>query len=157
MRDLTDTRNTGTKYELFAVCNHRGAIGGGHYYTYAKSPMDGKWRVYNDTKVYDIDSKKRLSRKMRVRSINARMEWENPPLGCIQMHHRRFHVSRNLATWKPLKQLHGTNPRKPKHPNLHFLVVLIESVSTMICCVVSLNFTIMKLFFALKIYSKSHT
>jgi hypothetical protein len=23
-----------TQYELFAVCNHRGAIGGGHYYTY---------------------------------------------------------------------------------------------------------------------------
>ena len=60
---LTDTRNTGTKYELFAVCNHRGAIGGGHYYTYAKSPMDGKWRVYNDTKVYDIDSKKRIVTK----------------------------------------------------------------------------------------------
>ena len=52
-----------TQYELFAVCNHRGAIGGGHYYTYAKSPMDGKWRVYNDTKVYDIDSKKKIVTK----------------------------------------------------------------------------------------------
>ena len=52
-----------TQYELFAVCNHRGAIGGGHYYTYAKSPMDSKWRVYNDTKVYEIDSKKDIVTK----------------------------------------------------------------------------------------------
>jgi len=51
---------SGTQYELFAVCNHRGAIGGGHYYTYAKSSVDGKWRVYNDTKVYEIESIKHI-------------------------------------------------------------------------------------------------
>lgn len=45
-----------SNYSLFSVCNHQGATGGGHYFAYCKDP-DGKWRVYNDSSVSDIDER----------------------------------------------------------------------------------------------------
>jgi len=56
MKEIPATLSrSNTKYDLYAVCNHRGAIGGGHYYAYAKSSVDGRWRVYNDRKVYVME------------------------------------------------------------------------------------------------------
>jgi ubiquitin carboxyl-terminal hydrolase 4/11/15 len=31
------------KYDLFAVSNHYGSLGGGHYTAYAKNPIYKKW------------------------------------------------------------------------------------------------------------------
>ncbi|KAH2613731.1 hypothetical protein KXW93_003231 [Aspergillus fumigatus] len=38
-------------YDLFAVDNHYGGLGGGHYTAYAKNFMSGQWNEYNDSSV----------------------------------------------------------------------------------------------------------
>ncbi|KAL4933316.1 putative ubiquitin-specific protease UBP12 [Aspergillus undulatus] len=38
-------------YDLFAVDNHYGGLGGGHYTAYAKNFMTGQWNEYNDSSV----------------------------------------------------------------------------------------------------------
>ncbi|GFF33414.1 probable ubiquitin carboxyl-terminal hydrolase 12 [Aspergillus udagawae] len=38
-------------YDLFAVDNHYGGLGGGHYTAYAKNFMSGEWNEYNDSSV----------------------------------------------------------------------------------------------------------
>ena len=38
------------KYDLYAIANHTGDTGGGHYYAYCLD-YDGMWREYNDTSV----------------------------------------------------------------------------------------------------------
>ncbi|OJJ31576.1 hypothetical protein ASPWEDRAFT_32201 [Aspergillus wentii DTO 134E9] len=38
-------------YDLFAVDNHYGGLGGGHYTAYAKNFMTGEWNEYNDSSV----------------------------------------------------------------------------------------------------------
>ena len=35
-------------YDLFAVINHYGNVGYGHYTAYAKSPISKKWSEFND-------------------------------------------------------------------------------------------------------------
>lgn len=45
-----------TVYDLFAVVNHFGALGAGHYVTYARSRADNKWRCFNDSRVSDLDA-----------------------------------------------------------------------------------------------------
>jgi ubiquitin carboxyl-terminal hydrolase 4/11/15 len=37
------------KYDLFAVSNHYGGMGGGHYTAYAKNPIFKKWYEFNDS------------------------------------------------------------------------------------------------------------
>jgi len=37
-------------YELFAVSNHFGGMGGGHYTAYAKQTDDGRWWCFDDTR-----------------------------------------------------------------------------------------------------------
>jgi len=38
-----------TIYDLFAVSNHSGGLGGGHYTAYAKNKFDNKWYLFNDS------------------------------------------------------------------------------------------------------------
>lgn len=38
-------------YDLFAVSNHFGALGGGHYTAFAKNPNDNKWYKFDDSNV----------------------------------------------------------------------------------------------------------
>jgi len=38
-------------YDLFAVTNHYGSLGGGHYTAYAKNPMKKMWYDFNDSSV----------------------------------------------------------------------------------------------------------
>ncbi|GMM54949.1 putative ubiquitin-specific protease [Maudiozyma humilis] len=47
--DQTDVR--GYTYDLIAVDNHYGGIGGGHYTAYVKNPQDNKWYYFNDARV----------------------------------------------------------------------------------------------------------
>ncbi|GAA6040267.1 hypothetical protein JCM8097_009395 [Rhodosporidiobolus ruineniae] len=42
-------------YDLYAVSNHFGGLGGGHYTAYAKNPDNGKWYDFDDTRVTEID------------------------------------------------------------------------------------------------------
>lgn len=48
-------------YDLYAVVNHFGALGAGHYVAYAKNPKDKKWHCYNDRIVNDMDESAVLS------------------------------------------------------------------------------------------------
>ncbi|KAH7819864.1 putative ubiquitin specific peptidase 11 [Monocercomonoides exilis] len=41
-------------YDLFAVSNHMGGTGGGHYTAYAYSPLKKKWMKYNDDSVDEV-------------------------------------------------------------------------------------------------------
>jgi len=44
----SDTNNNNLEYELQAVINHRGKVGGGHYYLYLK--INGSWFKFDDSK-----------------------------------------------------------------------------------------------------------
>ncbi|KAL8019705.1 putative peptidase C19, ubiquitin-specific peptidase, DUSP domain, EF-hand domain pair [Plasmopara halstedii] len=48
-------------YDLYAVVNHVGALGGGHYFAYVLSDHDGKWKCFNDHQCKDIDEKEVVS------------------------------------------------------------------------------------------------
>ncbi len=43
-------------YDLYAVVHHQGALSGGHYFASLKSEIDGKWRLFNDAQIYDVES-----------------------------------------------------------------------------------------------------
>lgn len=43
-----------SRYVLYSVCNHQGATGGGHYFSYSRD-VDNKWRKYNDSSVSEMD------------------------------------------------------------------------------------------------------
>ncbi|KAJ1950677.1 hypothetical protein FBU59_000566 [Linderina macrospora] len=43
-------------YDLIAVCNHYGGIGGGHYTAYALNPEDQQWYDFNDSHVSSVGS-----------------------------------------------------------------------------------------------------
>ncbi|KAG7394390.1 Ubiquitin carboxyl-terminal hydrolase 32 [Phytophthora boehmeriae] len=51
----------GFLYDLYAVVNHVGALGGGHYFAYVLSEHDGKWKCFNDHQCKDIDEKEVVS------------------------------------------------------------------------------------------------
>jgi ubiquitin C-terminal hydrolase len=42
-------------YELIAVSNHMGGLGGGHYTAHAKNTNDEKWHTFDDSYVSDVD------------------------------------------------------------------------------------------------------
>lgn len=43
------------KYDLYAVADHYGDIHGGHYVAKVLDPIDGKWYMYNDSEVTQIN------------------------------------------------------------------------------------------------------
>lgn len=50
---------TNSVYDLYAITNHTGGTGGGHYYAYCKN-MDGHWYCYNDTHVSVVTDTSKL-------------------------------------------------------------------------------------------------
>lgn len=46
--------NSEPLYELYAVSNHSGSLGGGHYTAYAKN--NGKWYSFNDSSVHAVSA-----------------------------------------------------------------------------------------------------
>lgn len=43
-------------YDLFAISNHYGGLGGGHYHAFAQNYLDKNWYDFNDSSVRQIDS-----------------------------------------------------------------------------------------------------
>lgn len=41
-------------YDLYAVSNHSGGLGGGHYYAYAKNAIKNRWYCFNDSSVREM-------------------------------------------------------------------------------------------------------
>lgn len=52
MTKYTSSYNVEKRYELYAVCNHFGSMGGGHYTASAR--VNGKWYNFNDSHVTPI-------------------------------------------------------------------------------------------------------
>jgi ubiquitin carboxyl-terminal hydrolase 4/11/15 len=44
-----------TIYDLYAVSNHMGGLGGGHYTAYGKNPINNKWYLFDDSRVSRIE------------------------------------------------------------------------------------------------------
>jgi len=47
-------------YELYAVSNHSGGLGGGHYTAYAKNKEDGRWYNFNDSFASEVQDPSRI-------------------------------------------------------------------------------------------------
>jgi ubiquitin carboxyl-terminal hydrolase 8 len=47
--------NLESKYQLFAVSNHMGGLGGGHYTATARNWVNGKWLSFNDSNVSESE------------------------------------------------------------------------------------------------------
>jgi hypothetical protein len=43
-------------YELYAVSNHYGSLGGGHYTAYAKNHRENKWYKFDDSSVSSVQA-----------------------------------------------------------------------------------------------------
>ena len=41
-------------YDCYAVSNHMGGLGGGHYTAYGKNPEENKWYCFNDSSCSEI-------------------------------------------------------------------------------------------------------
>jgi ubiquitin C-terminal hydrolase len=50
----------GTVYDLYAVSNHFGGMGGGHYTAYAKNPVNKHWYNFNDSYVERVDDESQI-------------------------------------------------------------------------------------------------
>ena len=50
------SRKENLEYELYAVSNHYGNMGSGHYTAYAKNPLDRKWYEFNDSSVAEVEN-----------------------------------------------------------------------------------------------------
>jgi ubiquitin C-terminal hydrolase len=48
-------------YDLFAIANHYGSLGGGHYVAYAKNEQEKNWYCFNDSSVSRIEEEQLVS------------------------------------------------------------------------------------------------
>eukprot|EP01083_Nonionella_stella_P092178 257938_1 len=55
---ITDPQSDGAVYDLYAVSNHSGGLGGGHYTAYALNPVSQKWYMYDDSSTYPVGDDK---------------------------------------------------------------------------------------------------
>ena len=44
-------------YDLYGVVHHQGAMAGGHYVASLKSETDGKWRLFNDAQIFEVNER----------------------------------------------------------------------------------------------------
>ncbi|CAI5715670.1 unnamed protein product [Peronospora destructor] len=59
--NLDQSRCLETKYNLYGVINHQGALGGGHYTAYAKNFVDDQWYYYDDERVRVVEEQQVVS------------------------------------------------------------------------------------------------
>jgi len=43
------------KYNLYAIVNHSGDVGSGHYFAYCKNFLNEKWYLYNDSSISELN------------------------------------------------------------------------------------------------------
>jgi len=63
---LNPAEKANAKYDLIAVSNHMGGLGGGHYTAHAKNVHDQKWHTFDDSCVTDIDENSVISKSAYV-------------------------------------------------------------------------------------------
>lgn len=52
---LLEMGSEGTKYKLCGICHHEGTLKEGHYWATCKAVSDGRWRLFDDARVQDIE------------------------------------------------------------------------------------------------------
>ncbi len=72
-------------YDLYAVSNHFGGMGGGHYNAYCKLP-DGKWWCFDDSHVHAVDKNNICSSSAYVLFYRRRHEAQQDT-GTPILHH----------------------------------------------------------------------
>ncbi|TID15352.1 putative ubiquitin carboxyl-terminal hydrolase 12 [Venturia nashicola] len=81
--DLTDRVGVSDgktlKYDLFAVDNHYGGLGGGHYTAFAKNFLDDNWYEYNDSSVSQCSPTKAITSAAYL--LFYRRQSNDAPLG----------------------------------------------------------------------------
>ncbi|CAI2373272.1 unnamed protein product [Moneuplotes crassus] len=55
-KNADGTKKQDIKYELYAVSNHYGNMGFGHYTAYAKNPLDNTWYDFDDSSVTEMNN-----------------------------------------------------------------------------------------------------
>jgi len=55
---LPESDNESTLYDLYAVANHYGDMGSGHYIAYARNFLQDKWYCFDDADVTQLPSEK---------------------------------------------------------------------------------------------------
>ena len=74
-------------YDLYAVSNHFGGMGGGHYNAYCKMP-DGTWWCFDDSHVHAVDKDKICSSSAYVLFYRRRHEaQQDTGLHCTTLRH----------------------------------------------------------------------
>ncbi|KAJ3357820.1 CSN-associated deubiquitinating enzyme Ubp12 [Entophlyctis luteolus] len=53
-KGIARVEDGGLVYDLFAVSNHYGGLGGGHYTAFAKNELDGEWYNFDDASVTKV-------------------------------------------------------------------------------------------------------
>lgn len=65
-------------YDLIAVSNHYGGMGGGHYTAYGKNKMDGKWYYFDDSSVSSASEDQIVTKAAYVLFYQRRDEEDSP-------------------------------------------------------------------------------
>ena len=80
-------------YDLYAVSNHFGGMGGGHYNAYCKMP-DGNWWCFDDSHVHAVDKDKICSSSAYVLFYRRRHEaQQDTGLHCTALHHTTLYCT----------------------------------------------------------------
>jgi hypothetical protein len=67
-------------YDLYAITNHYGSMGGGHYTAYAKSCKMNKWYLFDDSGVSSADEKSIVTAAAYVLFYRRKdFDWGNDP------------------------------------------------------------------------------
>lgn len=53
--------NSSLIYDCYAVSNHYGGVGGGHYTAFGKNPLDNKWYSFNDSSCQSTNTNRIVS------------------------------------------------------------------------------------------------
>jgi len=87
-------------YDLFAVDEHLGGLGGGHYRAYAKNYADGQWYHYDDSHVSPTDPQQAVNRNAYLLFYRRRTSL---PIGGKTS--EKIEEARKAPTAEPIEQL----------------------------------------------------
>ncbi|KAF2674089.1 UCH-domain-containing protein [Microthyrium microscopicum] len=79
-------------YDLFAVDNHYGGMGGGHYTAYAKNFVDDEWYEYNDASVHKIQPHSTVTKAAYLLFYRRRQDDPLGPPNVQKMVHQYFNA-----------------------------------------------------------------
>ena len=101
----------GDKYDLFAVDNHYGGLGGGHYTAYVKNFEDNKWYYFDDSRVSEAVPESSIAGSAYMlfymrRTSSGEAYYGKPTIQKVVMEARRQHSLRNDRLYESQHQLY---------------------------------------------------